>query len=302
MAGGHGGGGSERWLVTYADMLTLLLAFFIILYSISKADINRFEKFQEGMAKAFHVGVLHGREPTSFGDTSAALVGLDGSSLGGPVTLATPNSTSRSAIVIGSAASSPLEIPFVAETPVPTAGVRATPLAAPVPDHNTAVMLRNKLQGVAPLNSLEGIVVQESSEGVIISLYGILLFDAGRSDLLPSGRDVLRKVAAVVKDLPYDIRVEGNTDSIQPDPNGPFVSNWELSTNRALAVTHALIDDSKIDPARLSAVGHAEFRPVAMNTTREGRLRNRRVDLVLVQATSKPNFTASPTPTASEQR
>jgi len=302
MAGGHGGGGSERWLVTYADMLTLLLAFFIILYSISKADINRFEKFQEGMAKAFHVGVLSGHDPTSFGDTSAAQVGLNGSSLGGPVAVTTPNTTSQSAIVIGSAASSPLLVPIVARTPVPKTLVGATPVAAPIPDHETAVMLRDKLQGIIPNTSLEGIVVQESSEGIIISMYGVLLFDAGSSDLLPAGRNVLRQVASLIRGLPYDIRVEGNTDSIQPDPNGPFATNWELSTNRALTVTHALIDDSKIDPARLSAVGHAEFRPVATNATREGRLRNRRVDLILVQAASRPNFTVSPTPTASGQR
>jgi chemotaxis protein MotB len=247
MAGGHGGG-SERWLVTYADMLTLLLALFIILYSISKADVQRFKKFQEGMLQAFHVDVLQGRDVPAL-DSSGAIVAQDASTTVAPV-------------------------PVPTELPGP-----------PSADDAVVTRLQSALSGLVPPDSRGGIVVGKSSEGVVISLYGVLLFDSGKADLRPEAQKVLDVVAANLRPLPYDIRVEGHTDSIQPDP-GPYPSNWELSTERALAVTQFLIDRARIDPRRLSATGYAEFRPVASNATREGRLRNRRIDLVLVRRDS----------------
>ncbi len=244
MAGGHGSG-SERWLVTYADMLTLLLALFIILYSISKADVQRFKKFQEGVQQAFHVDVLQAPAAQSL-DSAGAIVAPDTST---------------------------------------TVAPESEPTALPEPasgEDDIAARLQAAFAGLVPPSSRGGIVVERRPEGIVISLYGVILFDSGKAELRPQARQILGVVAANLRPLPYDIRVEGHTDSIQPDP-GPYPTNWELSTERALAVTQYLIDTARIDPHRLSAAGYGEFHPVASNATREGRLRNRRIDLVLLR-------------------
>lgn len=290
----RGGGGHERWLITYADMLTLLLAFFIIMYSISKADTQRFKKFQEGMQQAFHLGVLQGRDAVSIQDTAGAMVGVDSSTAMGPVTLpAAVAPAPRPTAVDSVAAPTPFVAPPVADRTVPPS---ATPIAdapttvasvtAPTAsDVQKARQLQAALDRLVTSNGEGGAVVSVQSEGIVISLYGVLVFPSGDAELQPGARAVLLKLADELRGLPYDIRVEGNTDSIQPD-GGPYPSNWELSAARALTVTHFLIDSAHLAPTRLSAVGLAEFHPVASNQTRDGRSRNRRVDLVLIHQTS----------------
>lgn len=250
MAGGHGGGGNERWLITYADMLTLLLALFIILYSISKADVQKFRKFQEGMQQAFHVDVLQGRDAPAL-ESSGAIVAQDASTTVAPV----PRPTTVPSALSG--------------------------------DGATARQLREAFQGLVAPGSRGDVAVETRPDGLVISIYGVLLFGSDETDLRPEGRQILKTIATTIRPLPYDIRVEGHTDSIQPT-GGPYPTNWEISTARALVVTHFLIDVADFQPGRLSAAGYAEFQPVASNTTREGRLRNRRVDLVLTH----PNTSA----------
>lgn len=237
MAGGHGGGSHERWLITYADLLTLLLAFFIVLYSTSSADIARFRKFQQSVQQAFNVGVLDGQIATSL-DPSGGIAGPE------------PNA--------------PISGP---ETPLDKNGLVQT--------------LQKTVQVLAPAGSRGGIQVVAHPEGITISIYGVLLFESGKATLSDEGRELLLAVAERVRELPYPIRVEGHTDNIPPEV-GPYPTNWELSTARSLAVTRVLIDAGRIDPSRINAAGYAEFHPVASNETREGRLRNRRVDLILL--------------------
>lgn len=302
MAGHKGGGGHERWLITYADMLTLLLAFFVIMYSISKADAQRFKKFQEGMQQAFHLGVLEGRDAVSIQDTAGAMVGVDSSTAMGPATLPAAVAPQPLPTVANPvAAATPFVVPSTADrtlspsaTPIATASTtapRTAPVTAPTTaDVQTAKQLQATLDGLVTSNNAGGAQVSVQSEGIVISLYGVLAFPSGDAELQPSGRAVLTKLAGELRGLPYDIRVEGNTDSLQPD-GGPYPSNWELSTARALAVTHFLIDSAHLAPTRLSAVGLAEFHPVASNETRDGRSRNRRVDLVLIHRSQSQTST-----------
>src|SRR5579883_833745 len=266
MAGDHGRASRERWLITYADMLTLLLAFFVILYSISKADIARFRQFEQGMQQAFHVDVLKGSTSTN-PVSGGAIVGLNDAV--GPAPAIVPTVTLPSTEL---APPIPVTIP-VAATPTPSSDAQVTE------------RLRQQLEGLVKPGTLGGIQVEERPDGIAISIYGVLLFDAGEAQIGEAGLKLLDQVAADIKPLPYNVRVEGNTDSIQPD-GGLYPTNWELSAARALVVTHYLINVEHFEPSRLSAVGYAEFRPVAPNTTREGRLRNRRVDLVLVHPNS----------------
>lgn len=295
---GHGGGGRERWLITYADMLTLLLAFFIIMYSISKADAQRFKKFQEGMQQAFHLGVLEGRDAVSVQDTAGGMVGVDSSNQMGPVTL--PASVAPLPLpTISEAIAAPSRVAIVGISSQPTPA-DATPTAEegaiadsiPAAEVQTAQQIQTELQGIVPTGAQGDVAVELRPEGIVISVSGLLLFDSGDADLQPQARQILDRVAESVRALPYDIRIEGYTDSIQPS-GGPYPSNWELSSARALSVTHYLIDHGSIDAKRLSAAAYAEFHPVAPNDTREGRMRNRRIDLVLIPPDS-PSSDASP--------
>jgi chemotaxis protein MotB len=109
-----------------------------------------------------------------------------------------------------------------------------------------------------------------------------ILFASGSSTLGAEGKDALRRVADALRNLHGKvIRVEGHTDNVPTGAGGPFPSNWELSTARALAVVHAL-KDAGVDPTRLSGAGFAEFQPIATNDTPEGRSLNRRIEIVLV--------------------
>jgi chemotaxis protein MotB len=115
----------------------------------------------------------------------------------------------------------------------------------------------------------------------VISLAGNLLFDSGKSDLKPRGMTLLDTLAERLRTMPNEIRVEGHTDNI-PIATALYPSNWELSSARATTVGRYFAEHSDIAPIRLSAAGYGEFRPVALNDTREGRARNRRVDLVVM--------------------
>jgi chemotaxis protein MotB len=115
-----------------------------------------------------------------------------------------------------------------------------------------------------------------------VQLKDKILFASGSSTLGAEGKDALRRVAEALRNLHGKvIRVEGHTDNVPTGSGGPFPSNWELSTARALAVVHAL-KDAGVDPTRLSGAGFAEFQPIATNETPEGRSLNRRIEIVLV--------------------
>jgi chemotaxis protein MotB len=115
-----------------------------------------------------------------------------------------------------------------------------------------------------------------------VQLKDKILFASGSATVGPDGRDALRKVADALKGMTGKvIRVEGHTDNVPTGSSGPFASNWELSSARALAVVHSL-QDAGVDPTRLSGAGFAEFQPIGSNDTPEGRSQNRRIEIVLV--------------------
>jgi chemotaxis protein MotB len=115
----------------------------------------------------------------------------------------------------------------------------------------------------------------------VISLAGNLLFDSGKSDLKPRGMTLLDTLAERLRTMPNEIRVEGHTDNI-PITTPLYPSNWELSSARATTVARYLAEHDDVSASRLSAAGLGEFHPIAPNDSREGRARNRRVDLVVL--------------------
>jgi chemotaxis protein MotB len=233
----------ERWLITYADMITLLMVLFIVLYSMSQADASKFRILSASLSKAFNVDVLRGDTPTS----------LHGEGGHSPAT-----TVIQEAIVQA--------VPVVPDSRMIGAveDLRATLLRAP-----------------QPASPAGGVEIGVTRDGVVVSLSGNVLFDSGKADLKPQGLILLDALAARLRTMPNEIRIEGHTDNIAiTTPLYP--SNWELSAARATTVGRYLTEHGGIAPTRVIAAGFGEHRPAASNDTREGRARNRRVDFVVL--------------------
>ncbi|MEM1096953.1 MAG: flagellar motor protein MotB [Bacteroidota bacterium] len=126
----------------------------------------------------------------------------------------------------------------------------------------------------------EKVKVDLRPEGLHVSITDSLMFSPARADLLPQSGELLKRVAEVLAEDVQSVKVEGHTDN-QPIRSARFPSNWELSASRASSVVRFLSQNTVIrDPAIYQAVGMGEFRPVAENSTREGRARNRRVEIL----------------------
>ena len=117
--------------------------------------------------------------------------------------------------------------------------------------------------------------------GLVVSFKEKLFFDIGSAEIKPEARDLLRRVGEILRRGKNQIRVEGHTCDL-PIRTDRFPSNWELSVSRATNVTRFLIEQAGVTPERLAATGYAEFRPIAPNDSEENRVKNRRVDIVLL--------------------
>lgn len=219
---------AERWLLTYADLITLLLAFFVVLYSASNQDLKKFEALAQSLRQAFNSGVV---VPTGSDNVLQGGVGIN--DLGFP---------------------------------------QARDLEA----------ISTELAGFAEQHGLEGKVTVRAEPGTItISLTDNLLFAPASADLQPDSGVVLREIAGIIRGLPNQVRVEGHTDNV-PLNTSQYASNWELSTARAIAVLRYLVEVEGINPTRLYGAGYGEYRPIADNSTPEGRAQNRRADIVII--------------------
>lgn len=123
--------------------------------------------------------------------------------------------------------------------------------------------------------------LEENARGITIHILEDILFPSGTADLSPDSKILLDKLAVILKELPNDIRIEGHTDNI-PINSALYPSNWHLSVARALNTAYYLIQNQELSPDKVSIVGYSEYKPIAKNTTPEGREQNRRVDIVIL--------------------
>jgi chemotaxis protein MotB len=146
--------------------------------------------------------------------------------------------------------------------------------------------LSNEIKQQLARESELHIDVTASARGTVISLAEAGSFAPGDAELSPAAIRAIANLAAILRPQPHQIRVEGHTDD-RPIRNQQFASNWELSTARATRVVQWLIEAGQITPERLSAAGYAEHRPRVANSTADGRARNRRVDIVVLDAAAE---------------
>lgn len=136
--------------------------------------------------------------------------------------------------------------------------------------------LRKEIKG-------EQLYLEMAERGLVITFVAEVLFDSGKAKVKPEAYSTLDKIAKVLRESvgERNISIEGHTDN-EPIKYSGWKSNWELSTARATSVLHYLVDEKNIAPARVAAVGHGEFKPVASNQTAEGRQKNRRVEIIIL--------------------
>jgi chemotaxis protein MotB len=208
----------DRYLITYADLITLLLGLFIILYAISNIDARKYEKVISAMGNIF--------------GTEGKVVGLESNIIN-----------------------------------------------QELPSNN----LKNELARlIREYNYHESIRFEENARGFTIHIMDDILFKSGSADLNNSSMSVLSKIATLLKDVENDIRIEGHTDNV-PINTEAFKSNWHLSVGRALNTAYYLINNEGLKPEKISIVGYSEYKPIASNTTYDGRASNRRVDIVIIK-------------------
>jgi len=238
----------ERWLVSYADFITLLFAFFVVMYSISSVNTGKYNQLSSSIGYAFS-----GINPY---DSKHGL-----------------NSEDR---IKGQQKSLIKPLPL---THIYNEKVRREREAMT----NTGVNLSNTL---APLISDGKVRVVQNNRGIRIDIHDSLLFSAGSAELADAANEVINQIAAELKDSPNMIQVEGHTDNT-PIHNATFFSNWELSAIRATSVVR-LLSNAGVTESRLSAIGFGPVQPISENESALGRAKNRRVSIMVLYESQSP--------------
>lgn len=240
----------ERWLVSYADFITLLFATFVVLYALSQLDLEKFKLLKISINRAFS-------PPSVFSDQGPSIMQKQEGEI-------LPNESQ---------------------------GIDSSviPLISPNLEEKKMEEVKQEIEKTIEKNNIEGVSAKVDSRGLVISLLDSVFFDSGSAYIRPQAVKILDKVAFMIKKdfTGNKIRVEGHTD---PDPisTAVFPSNWELSAARASSVVRHFISRFKMPENSFSAVGYADTIPIAPNNTIQGKQKNRRVEIVILNSkTSK---------------
>lgn len=237
----------ERWLVSYADFITLLFAFFVVMYSISSVNNTKYQNLTHALDQMFHRQQEQQMEQ--------------------PIPVGQPRTSIE---------------PIILENPTPEETLKRQQLSDEILQERRQLKhVSDDMEEIlAPYIEDSLVAVKRHDFWIELEMNSELLFASGEAALSPKAIPVIHKVADVIKPIPNVVNVEGHTDNV-PIDTVEFPSNWDLSSARATSVVRELIN-SNISPMRLSAVGYGEFHPIADNNTARGRFKNRRVVLVLM--------------------
>lgn len=254
----------EAWAIPYADLMTLLLAFFVVMYAVSVVNAGKYKVMSQSMMEAFngHPGAV---VPLSSQKTSQII----------PPTV--PAAKNAPAAVI--------------KLPIPLHGSHASSAVAEHPAPPSTLKRIEDLvqQALEPLIDRKLVVLRRTPDRLEIEIRTDILFTSGEAKLSASASQVLVSVASILESFPNALRVEGFTDNI-PISTSKYPSNWELSAARAASVAR-LFAEHGVQPNRLGIVGWGDVRPIADNSTADGRNHNRRV-LVVVEGDHNGNTRA----------
>jgi chemotaxis protein MotB len=235
----------DRWLVSYADFITLLFAFFVVMYAISQVNDGKYRVLSDTLSSAFrHV----------------------------------PGSVSGAQVAVNPNAPMPMAIPFRRPNP----GIKTNENQR-LKKEKLRNMAKDINEALAPLVKEGQVRITEGALGITVDINASVLFAPGDARLDIGAVQALKAVASVLAPTDFPVTVEGHTDNA-PINTQQFPSNWELSGMRASSVVRLFIDNG-VDPRRLTATGYADQRPIDDNATLEGRARNRRVAITIESKT-----------------
>ncbi|MCL6456452.1 MAG: flagellar motor protein MotB [Gorillibacterium sp.] len=251
----------ERWLITYSDLITLLLVFFIIMYSMSKVDMEKYNQLSQSLQFTFNKS------------NSMMPQGGGGNGVIGDVNPETDKDESMNSAGVTNDVTAP--------TPTPT-------------DATDQAALRIKEQGLQDLlktinkyikdNNLEATVsAVDSTRGIAVTLKDYFLFDLAKADLKPGAYPVLDKLASLIPTLNAQISIEGHTDNVPMSIGAAYKDNWRLSSERSLSVLRYFTEKRKLPREVFQSVAYADTKPIAPNDSAVNRQKNRRVEIVVLR-------------------
>lgn len=231
----------DRWLVSYADFITLLFAFFVVMYALSSVNEGKYRVLSDSLVTAFRSSTHDG---------------------GGAMVLTQPQMTTIRPVS-----------PQIKSQALQVREKKAEQMKK---------VARSISEVMAPYATQGQVAVIETDRGITVEINDSLLFAAGRAELAPAAEQAIRGVGGVFAETEFPVTIEGHTDNI-PISTPLYPSNWELSAVRSTTVLRLMMQ-AGVAPARLTAIGYGDQRPVADNSTPEGRARNRRVAIQLEAA------------------
>ena len=240
---------SESWLIPYADILTLLLALFIVLFAASSVDAQKFQQ----LSQVFNGIFVGGTGPMDFQQ---------------PV----PNDQPPTDKLDSSA----------------DENTNKQQKKLQKEDQEELQKIQAKINSYIEANQLKGkFSTKLTTEGLLLTIRDNVLFPSGSAQVRPTDKKAAREIAEMLEmDPPRNIIISGHTDNV-PIRNAQFQSNWELSVMRAVNFMKVLLEDKNLDPRLFSAKGFGEFEPIASNETAEGREKNRRVEVLVLPRTAE---------------
>lgn len=242
----------DAWAIPYADLLTLLLAFFVVMYAISSLNTGKYRVLADALSVAFKGGTVADDAGPLRPSGVSGLTVIDA--------------------VEGRALGSPLR---------PAGDAALTVPRAPPPEMlNAARIAMRVARAAAPMVMRDQVTVRQHPLWVEVEIRNDVLFASGSAELHPEAEAVLAQLAITLRGFGNPIRVEGHTDDV-PIDGGRYRDNWDLSAARAASVVRVL-GENGIAPARLALLGFGEYRPLQSNATESGRRANRRVLLAIL--------------------
>jgi chemotaxis protein MotB len=256
--------GGEAWLLPYSDLMTLLLAVFIVLFAVSKVDQQK----AEDISNAFK-GMLTGSEGVMAEEGNSIIhqyITEDIDEIASEADSTEENENNEdNAVQESNSVSQEDLVKFLGQDEL-----------------NKLVELQTRLDVIFEKTEMtDNISTSIDLRGLVISLNNAILFDSGSTEIKTEHEDTLIKIAEIIRSVNNYIRVEGHTDN-RPISTSIYPSNWELSTARAARVVRLFTEECNIPAEKLVAVGYGEYKPVADNSTEEGREKNRRIDIIIL--------------------
>ncbi|HRD48360.1 MAG: flagellar motor protein MotD [Candidatus Competibacter sp.] len=276
----------ERWLVSYADFITLLFAFFVVMYAVSSVNEGKFRVLSESMSTAFRSTSPQSMKPIQLG----GMVGSPAAQAVGQANMRANVAPDLRPLPSSVIQRSPRAMLSQARDFNPKADrSRTAAIAASTAgnvgggagdDPNLAKVMAKLQAALADLIRTDLVNIRSSEFWVEVEIKNSILFASGSALANPEALAPLNTIAEILREIPNRIQVEGFTDN-RPIKTPVYPSNWELSAARAANIVNILMGNG-VRPERMSAIGYGEYQPIADNGTEHGRMQNRRVVLVIM--------------------